>query len=249
MDDSNDKNNSRPRKAAETTAMRYRIKDLPQHERPRERLRDQGPAALCNAELLAILLRTGTAQFTAIELASRLLSRFGSLSNLAQVSVSELSREHGMGTAKSAQVLAALELGRRTASWRDGARPAITGPEDAARLLRSEMQDLKKEVMKILMLNTRNEVLKVMQISEGSLNSTVLHPRETFREAVRESAAAVILVHNHPSGDPEPSAEDKAVTRDFRHAGKLLGIELLDHVVIGAGGAYTSLRERGLFDD
>jgi len=229
-------------------ALRYRIKDLPQHERPRERLRDLGPAALSNAELLAILLRTGTSRFTAIGLASNLLSRFGSLNNLAQVSVAELAREHGMGVAKSAQVLAALELGRRAASWRDGARPCITCPEDAASLLRAEMQHLKKEVMKILLLNSRNEVVKVMQISEGSLNSTVLHPRETFREAVREAAAAVVLAHNHPSGDPEPSADDIAVTREFRKAGAMLGIEVLDHIVIGGNGRFASMRERGVFD-
>lgn len=245
MKQDDDNNADRRENAA---ALRYRIKDLPQHERPRERLRDLGPAALSNSELLAILLRTGTARFTAIELASNLLSRFGSLNNLAQMSVAELGREHGMGVAKSAQVLAALELGRRTASWRDGARPCITCPEDAANLLRAEMQALKKEVMKILLLNSKNEVVKVMQISEGSLNSTVLHPRETFREAVREAAAAVVLAHNHPSGDPEPSGDDIAVTREFRKVGAMLGIEVLDHIILGNNGRFASMRERGVFD-
>ena len=230
----------------EEARLRYRIKDLPQHERPRERLRDLGPAALSNAELLAILLRTGTARFTAIELAANLLSRFGSLTEIAELTVGELSKVHGMGTAKSAQVLAALELGRRTATFRDGARPAITCPEDAANLLTAEMRQYKKEITKALLLNTKNQVLKVTQISEGTLDTSLLHPREVFREAIREAAAAVVLVHNHPSGDPEPSEDDIRVTREFTKAGAVLNIDVLDHIIIASSGSFTSLRERGI---
>ena len=228
-------------------ATRYRIKDLPQHERPRERLRDHGPAALSNAELLAIILRTGTASATAIELAAGLLSRFGSLNNMAGLSVAELSKVHGLGTAKSAQVLAALEIGRRMASYRDGVRPRINCPEDVAELFRAELEPLKKEVLKLVILNTKNEVMKIAQISEGSLGGTVLHPRETFREAIKEAAAGIILVHNHPSGDPEPSNDDIKITREFAEAGALLGIDFLDHIIIGAGGKFSSLKQKGCF--
>lgn len=227
--------------------IRYRIKDLPQHERPRERLRDFGPGALSNAELLAILLRTGTASATAIELAAGLLSRYGSLGKIAGLSVAELSRAHGMGMAKSAQVLAALEMGRRAASYQDGERPQITCPADVARLLQPEMRQYKKEITKAVLVNTKNEVMGMRQISEGTLDTSLLHPREVFREAIREAAAAVILVHNHPSGDPAPSKDDIAVTKEFVKAGRLLDIELLDHIIIGGAG-YTSLRELGYME-
>lgn len=233
--------------ATENTCTRYRIKDLPTHERPRERLRDQGAGALCNAELLAIILRTGTSKGTAIELAGNILSRFGSLANIAGLSVAELSKVHGLGVAKSAQILAALELGKRTSTYRDGARPAITCPEDVAILFRAELQAMKKEVLKLVILNSKNEVMKVVQISEGTLGSTALHPRETFREAIKEAAAGIVLAHNHPSGDPEPSADDVRLTREFAAAGKLIGIDLVDHIIIGAGSSFTSMKERKVF--
>lgn len=227
--------------------IRYTIKDLPRHERPRERLRDHGPTSLSNPELIAIILRTGTADNTAVELATNLLARFGSIKNIGCLTVKELTQVHGIGEAKAAQILAALELGKRAATYRDGARPRISSPADAANLFSAEMHPLKKEILKLIMLNTKNEVIKTLQISEGTLNSAELHPRETFREAIREAAAAIILIHNHPSGDPEPSRDDIKVTNDFEHAAALLGVDLLDHIIIGAGGTFSSLREKGHF--
>lgn len=220
------------------------IKDLPEDLRPRERMLAFGAQALSNAELLAILLRTGNPQETALEVAQRLLSQPGGLRYLAEASLEELKGQKGIGLAKAAQIKAAIELGRRLAAFRPE-RPVIKGPADAAHLLMDEMRYLDREHFRTISLNTKNRVLAIDNVAVGSLNSSYVHPREVFKGPVRRSAAAVILVHNHPSGDPAPSLEDIQVTRRLVEAGKVLGIEVLDHLILG-DGSFVSMKEKGL---
>lgn len=203
-----------------------------------------GAQALSNAELLAILLRTGNPQETALEVAQRLLSQPGGLRYLAEASLEELKGQKGIGLAKAAQIKAAIELGRRLAAFRPE-RPVIKGPADAAHLLMDEMRYLDREHFRTISLNTKNRVLAIDNVAVGSLNSSYVHPREVFKGPVRRSAAAVILVHNHPSGDPAPSLEDIQVTRRLVEAGKVLGIEVLDHLILG-DGSFVSMKEKGL---
>lgn len=220
------------------------IKDLPEDLRPRERMVTFGVQALSNAELLAILLRTGNPQETALELAQRLLSQPGGLRYLAEASLEELKSQKGIGLAKAAQIKAAIELGRRLAAFRPE-RPLIQNPADAAYILMDEMRYLDREHFRTISLNTKNRVLAIDNVAVGSLNSSYVHPREVFKGPVRRSAAAVILVHNHPSGDPAPSLEDIQVTRRLVEAGKVLGIEVLDHLILG-DGSFISMKEKGL---
>lgn len=221
------------------------IKELPLPERPRERLARLGPAALSTAELLAIVLRTGVGGENALLVASRLLARYNGLAGLARASLSELVAERGLGLAKASQLQAALELGRRLTVASPEERLQIRTPADAAAMLLAEMSHLEQEHFWVLFLDTRNRVLGSEPIYKGSLNQSQVRIGEVFREAVRRNCAAVIVAHNHPSGDPAPSPEDVAVTRDLVAAGKLLGIELIDHLIIGHG-RWVSLRERGL---
>ncbi len=221
------------------------IRDLPEDERPRERLIAYGPEALSNAELLAILLRTGVAGVSACGLAERILSQFRGLRGVAQASVDTLAQVNGLGPAKAAQIKAAFELGKRNAVFVDAARPQIRSPQDVVNLVLPELIGEQREHFRALLLDTRNQVLRIRTISIGSLNASVIHPREVFKEAVTQSAAAIIATHNHPSGDPSPSPEDIAVTRRLVEAGRILGIEVLDHVVLG-DGRWVSLKERGL---
>lgn len=221
------------------------IRDLPPVERPRERLRDYGPQALSNAELLAIILRTGVHKESALALASRLLAQHKGLMGLARAGFNELCREHGLGEAKAAQLKAALELGKRLASTQPEEKPTVRSPEDVANLLSTEMSLLEQEHLKVVLLNTRNEVLAIPEVYKGSVNSSIIRVGELFREAVRSNCPAVIFVHNHPSGDPMPSSEDVAMTRQAVEAGRLLDIEVLDHLIIGHG-RYASMKERGL---
>ncbi|GBC99117.1 hypothetical protein HRbin17_01638 [bacterium HR17] len=225
--------------------VRYTLKELPRELRPRERLADYGAAALSDAELVAIILRTGSQEATALELAHRLLLQFGGLSGLWRCALTELAQVKGVGMAKACQLKAALELGRRAFDAGRTERPLVHAPADAARLVMSEMRYLDREHLKVILLNIRNQVLDVVTVSVGTLSASLAHPRECFKEAIRQSAAAVIFVHNHPSGDPTPSPEDIALTRQLVDAGRLLGIEVLDHLVIG-DGTFVSLRERGL---
>lgn len=224
------------------------LKDLPREERPRERMERLGPAALSSAELLAILLRTGTRTESALELAQRLLGagreEVGGLHSLARASVSELATFKGIGLAKACQVLAAVEIGRRIAGTVEE-RPVIKGPGDASLLVMENMRHLEQEHFQVILLNIKNQVLGVELVFVGGLASSPVHPREVFKSAIRKSAAGVILVHNHPSGDPSPSREDMEVTRRLTEAGKLLGIEVLDHLVIG-DNKYVSFREKGI---
>jgi DNA repair protein RadC len=218
---------------------------MPQGERPRERLRDFGPSALSNAELVAILLGTGTKRENVLNLATRLLSQHDGLNGLARMSFAELRAEHGLGVAKAAQLRAALELGLRLASSHPEARAIVRSPADVAGLLMTEMSLLSQESLRVLLLNTKNQVLRVHEVYHGSVDSAAVRPAEVFREAVRENCPQLIAVHNHPSGDPTPSADDIAVTADLVQAGRYLDIELLDHIVIGQG-RFVSLKERNL---
>ena len=221
------------------------IRDLPGGERPRERLRDAGAAALSNTELLAILLRTGTPAENVLDLSTRILAHFNGLAGLARATHSDLCALYGFGDAKSAQLLAAIELGRRLQLANGPVRVVINSPEDVANTVSGDMADFDQEHFRVLVLDTKNHVLATPDVFVGSVNSTSIRTAEVFREAVRRNAPGIILVHNHPSGDPEPSAEDASVTREIVAAGKALDIDVLDHVVIGRDG-FVSLKERGL---
>ncbi len=189
-----------------------RINELPASERPRERLKESGPASLSNSELLAIILRTGTAAENVLGLASRLLSRFGGLVGLARASLGELCAERGVGQAKAAQLKAALELGRRLSSTHPEERAVVRTPQDVANLLMAEMGFLDQEQLRVVLLTSKNQVISIPEVYKGNVNTSLIRPSELFREAVRENCPAIIVVHNHPSGDPDPSPEDIAVT-------------------------------------
>lgn len=223
----------------------YRIADLPASDRPRERLAKLGAQALSSAELIAILLRVGVQGESAVQMGQRLLKNQGGLSGLHRVTFDELCTEHGIGAAKAAQLKAAIELGRRLMIESPEERPTINSPADAAALVQYEMSALEKEEMRVILLNTRNSVIDIVTVAHGSLNSAQMRVGEIFTPAVRKNAAALIAVHNHPSGDPKPSPDDIAITRAMIQAGKLLDIEVLDHLVIGLG-KYISLKEKKL---
>jgi DNA repair protein RadC len=221
------------------------IKELPSNERPRERLLHYGANALANAELLAIILRTGTRDENVIRVSQRLLATFDGLAGLARANTSELTAEKGLGPAKVAQLKAALELGRRMLIESPEERPQIRAPADAANLVMSEMSLLEQEHLRVMLLDTKNRVLDTPTIYIGSLNTSLIRVGELFREAIRANCASLIVLHNHPSGDPTPSPEDVAVTKQIVEGGKLLDIDVLDHLIIGHG-RFVSLKERGL---
>jgi DNA repair protein RadC len=221
-----------------------RIRDFPQGERPKERLRDQGPHYLSNAELLAILLRTGSSSENVINLATRVLSSSGGLAGLSKAGFRELTQVHGLGEAKASQIMATLELGKRLSALPSGDRPVIGSPQDVANLLTPEMALLTQESLRVLFLNTKNQVLSVSEVYWGNVNTAVIRAGEVFRDAVKENCPSVIVVHNHPSGDPTPSSDDIKVTTQLFEAAKLLDIELLDHIVLAQGG-FVSLKEQG----
>lgn len=222
-----------------------RIKELPPSEQPRERLRDYGPTALSDAELVAILLRVGVPGLNVVQLSQKMLIEHGGWVGLQRLSFHELCQIHGMGEAKAAQVKAALEIGRRLLLAQPEQRPQITSPADVANLLMLEMSHLEQEHLKVVSLNTKNLVLRHFTVYIGSINSSAVRVGEVFKEALKQNAAAIIVAHNHPSGDPSPSPEDVAVTKEIVQAGELLGVDVLDHLVIGQG-RWVSLRERGL---
>ena len=227
------------------SAQTLTIRDLPAHERPRERLRLSGAGQLSNPELIAILLRTGITGQNVMQLSARLLSEFGGLAGLARASFTELCALDGVSEAKACQVLAALELGRRAASPAPADRPAIRDPEDVYHLLRAQMAHLEQEQLRVLLLNIKHEVLLVREVYQGTVCAASVRVAEVLRPAIRENCPNVIVVHNHPSGDPTPSPEDTSVTRRIRESAELLDIELLDHVVIGARD-FVSMKQRGL---
>ncbi len=230
-----------------TTDDRYNptIKELPSSERPRERLLHYGASALSTGELLAIILRTGVHDENVIRMSQRLLVTFDNLAGLARASAGELMGEKGLGPAKVAQLKAALELGRRMLIQSPEERPQVRSPADAANLVMSEMGLLEQEHLRIMLLDTKNRVLDTPTIYVGSLNTSLIRVGELFREAIRANCASLIVLHNHPSGDPTPSPEDVAVTRQIVEAGKLLDVEVLDHLIIGQQ-RFVSLKERGL---
>ncbi|WCN38559.1 RadC family protein [Aneurinibacillus uraniidurans] len=228
-----------------TTGSCVMLRDIPAAERPRERMERFGPTALSNEELLAVLLRTGTKQESALALAGRMLYEIGDLRGLKSVSLEELTTIKGIGSAKALLILAGLELGRRIALPPLN-RVAVRSPKDVADVMMEELRYHTQEHFVCLYLNTKNQIIGKDTVFIGSLNSSVVHPREVFHKAIRRSSASVICLHNHPSGDPIPSKEDIDVTRRLREAGKILGIELLDHVIIGDGRFY-SLKEKGHF--
>jgi DNA repair protein RadC len=221
------------------------IRELPAEERPRERLARYGADVLGTAELIAILLRTGTAGTDVMGVANDLLKRFGGLSELARASLEEMAAAPGIGPAKAAELQAAIALGIRAASVSQEAKRYVKSPEDAADLVLHEMTLLDQEHVRVIALDVRLTLLKVVEVYRGSVHSTHIRYAELFRDAVRLNAAAVVLIHNHPSGDPTPSAADIAMTKGMIQAGKLLDIDVNDHMVIG-GGRYVSLRAAGL---
>lgn len=233
------------KKGSSGSEFTYRISDLDQDERPRERLERLGAQALSNAELMAILLRVGRPGENAVQMGQRLLQAVGGISGLHQAAFDELCAQPYIGPAKAAQIKAAIELGRRLMLESPEERPAIHSPADAANLVQYEMSALEQEELRVILLDTRNRVLVVETIYRGSLNSSQVRVGEVFRVAIRRNSANLIVVHNHPSGDPTPSPDDVAVTRAIIQAGKLLDVEVLDHVVIGRG-RFVSLKERGL---
>jgi len=223
----------------------YKIPRWPKNERPRERLLQNGPQHLTETELLGILLGKGTRKKTAIDLARELLDRYESLQKLFSRSPSELITVKGIGPAKAAILSAAFELVRRIQSRKDADRPLFKRSSDVAGHYLPLMRDLRKEVFKVLLLNRANRFIKEVFISEGTLDASVVHPRDVFREALLEPAAGIILIHNHPSGNPSPSDEDLRITKQLVEAGRLLGIKVYDHIIL-AGESYRSLADEGL---
>ncbi|MDF9760326.1 DNA repair protein RadC [Peribacillus simplex] len=220
------------------------IRDYPKEERPRERFLQDGPQSLSNQELLALLLRTGSKEESVLQLSGRLINSFKGLRLLKEASVEELTVIKGIGEAKAIQILASVELGRRINKLNDQDRYVIRSPEDGANYCMEEMRFLSQEHFVCLYLNTKNQVLQKTTVFIGSLNASIVHPREVFKEAFRRSAASIICLHNHPSGDPSPSREDIEVTNRLVECGKIIGIEVLDHIIIGEH-KYVSLKEKG----
>lgn len=223
----------------------YRITDLQDDERPRERMAKFGPQALSSAELIAILLRVGVTGENAVQVGQRLLKKFDGIAGLYRAPFNELTRQHGLGEAKAAQIMAALELGRRLSVEVPAERPTINSPKDAADLVKYEMSVLEHEHFRVMLLDRRNRVLEIVELYRGSVNSAQVRVGEVFRDAIRNNASAIIIIHNHPSGDPSPSPDDIALTKAIVQAGKMLDVDVLDHLVIGQG-KFTSLKERGL---
>lgn len=222
------------------------MKCMPESERPREKLMRNGVAALSNAELIAAVIGSGAQKESALQVAQRILAlEQDGLGHLARARHEELRAIRGIGEVKACQLLAAAELGKRICSDRSPGKVKITGPSELAEKLMIEMRHLTREVFKVVLLDTKNQILSIEEISIGSLNASIVHPREVFSPAIRKSANAVVLVHNHPSGNPEPSSEDQRVTRRLTEAGQLMGIHVLDHLVIG-DLCYYSFKEHDL---
>ncbi|HWW00685.1 MAG TPA: DNA repair protein RadC [Candidatus Acidoferrum sp.] len=228
------------------------IKELPYNERPRERLAAEGPDKLKNSEFIAILLRTGTQGASALEIGRELLARFGTLDNLSRASIQDLCQVKGVGRDKAVTLVAAFSLARQMAKEIRQESPTLDTPERIADLLREENRAYEVENFQVILLNTRRKLIRVERISQGTLDTILVHPREVFKPAIAAGAAAVVLAHNHPSGDPSPSDADIKVTRDLIRAGQLLKIEVLDHVILGRASQerlrdFISLRELGYF--
>ena len=225
----------------------FTIHDLPVSERPRERLHKFGVEALSAQEILALILGRGIAGESVMVTVQRLLSQFGNLRGIASASVEELSQIKGIGVAKASQIKAAFELANRLESYSQaGNKQLVRTPEEAVSVVKGRLKDKKKEYFLALSLDTRNQLIKVSEISVGSLDTNIVHPREVFKEAISASAASVIFVHNHPSGDPTASEDDIKLTQRLAEAGEIVGIDVLDHVIIG-DKRHLSLKREGLF--
>jgi len=242
---------SRPRIGEARPEFRYMIRDMPADDRPRERLARLGPEALGDAELIAILLRTGTKGMSAVQVAQELIKKFRTLDALARAPLGEVAKVKGVGQTKAVQLKAAFTLARHLRERVHERQPIITTPADAAELVREEMRLLDRESFRVILLNTKNAFIKTCAVSLGSLSASIVEPREVFKDAITDSAAYVILAHNHPSGDPTPSSEDIAITKRLVKAGELLGINVHDHIILGRRTAgrdtdFVSLKEIGL---
>ncbi|MGG2018299.1 RadC family protein [Bacillus sp. S10(2024)] len=220
------------------------IRDVVKEDQPRERLLLEGASSLSNTELLAILLRTGSKEESVLTLANRILHYFDGLRMLKDATIEEMTSIHGVGVAKASQLIAAFELGRRMVRLEYQNRYSIRNPEDCARYMMEEMRFLQQEHFVCLYLNTKNQVMHRQTVFIGSLNASIVHPREVFKEAFRRAAASIICLHNHPSGDPTPSREDIEVTKRLVECGKIIGIEILDHIIIG-DHKFVSLKDKG----
>jgi DNA repair protein RadC len=234
-------------KIEEPTFYKTSIKEWPEEERPREKLQALGPAFLSNSELLAILFRTGSKQYTAIDLAKTILNNYGDLHTLAQLDYRLFCQLKGIGSTKALTLAACFEIARRIAALPGKQKLKITSPEVVFQRYGPQFSVLKKEVFMVLLLNSANMLTREHRVSEGTLNASLVHPREVFNPAITELAASIILLHNHPSGETEPSLEDKNITHRLVEAGKLLDIPVLDHIIIG-GEKYYSFKEEGLLE-
>jgi DNA repair protein RadC len=223
----------------------FTVRDLPRQERPRERLQKFGPEALSAQELLALVIGRGISKKSVMSIAQELLVKFGNVKAISQATIEELSQIKGIGLAKAAQIKACFELGRREDLEPELKNFDIKDPEAVVKAVRASIKDKAKEHFKLILLNPRNKIIGISTISIGTLNASLVHPREVFKDAIIHSAASVVLAHNHPSGDPEPSEDDLKITKKLVDSGKMLGIEVLDHNII-AKNDFCSFKERGL---
>ena len=223
----------------------FTVRDLPKSERPRERLIKFGPEALSAQELLALVIGRGIPQKSVMNIAQELLARFGNIKSISQASITALSDIKGVGLAKAAQLKACFELGKRQDLEPELKNYDIKNPQSVVKAIRASIKDKAKEHFKLILLDTRNKIIGISTISIGTLNASLVHPREIFKEAIIHNSASVVLAHNHPSGDPEPSEEDLTITKRLVESGKILGIEVIDHIIIGKTN-FSSFKERGL---
>ena len=226
---------------------RIKIKEMAIEERPREKMISLGCAKLSNAELLAIILRTGNKDMSVVDLSNKIinLDKIEGIRGLSNITVQELSKLKGVGQAKACQIVASIELGKRISKAENKSKCTVKSPQEISNIFMEELRYLKKEIFKILLLNTKNDIISDIDISIGSLNSSIVHPREVFIEAIKRSANKIILMHNHPSGNPKPSNEDKEITSRLVKTGDIVGIQILDHIIIG-DGSYYSFKENSL---
>ena len=223
----------------------FTVRDLPRQERPRERLQKFGPEALSAQELLALVIGRGIPKKSVMSIAQELLGKFGNVKAISQATIEELSQIKGIGLAKAAQIKASFELGRREDLEPETINFDIKNPESVVKAIRASIKDKAKEHFKLILLNPRNKIIGISTISIGTLNASLVHPREVFKDAIAHSAASVVLAHNHPSGDPEPSEDDLTITKRLIEAGKILGVEVIDHLIVGKNG-FFSFKAKGL---
>lgn len=223
----------------------FTLHDLPRQERPRERLKKFGPEALSAQELLALIIGRGIPKKSVMNIAQELLSKFGSINAISKATIEELTEIKGIGFAKAVQIKACFELGLRKDLEPEIKDIEVKNPNDIVNVIQSSLKDKAKEHFKLVMLNTRNKIIGISTISVGTLNANLVHPREVFKEAISHNSASVILIHNHPSGNPEPSEDDLEITRRLVESGKILGIEVIDHMIVAKTG-FISFKEKNL---